>query len=165
MKKHLKYFAVLLITVFAVSCDSNDDNSRNDNSSNDSSEYISYKIDGGETVFANDISWAGPIPINEGGLGTELWVVGNLANGGIIKISGDVCAPGVYTTATHHFGIDGPFGGVYAVGGDTPANTMSFNLTNHGNLGEYIDMTFSGTYTNQTGTHTLNGTVHVIRNH
>jgi hypothetical protein len=32
-----------------------------------------------------------------------------------------------------------------------------------GAIGQYIDITFNGTYTNSTGSHTINGVAHVIR--
>ncbi len=161
MKKHFRFLTVLLLALF-VSCDRDDNN--NSGRAVTATEYISYQVDGGETIFAYDIDWAGPIPITGGGLGTELWVVGRTATGQNIQVTGDINTPGVYTTDTYHYGISGPFGGISAGGGDTPINTMSFNLINHGNIGEYIDLTFNGTYTNGTGTHTLNGVVHVIRN-
>lgn len=130
---------------------------------NDISEYIKYQIDGGEFVYAYEIISAGPLsPLDGTGTGTELRVFGKLPSGESVKIEGEINTPGVYTTATYHYGISGPFGWISEFG-STP-NTMTFNLINHGDLGEYIDMTFSGTYTNQTGTHTLNGVAHVIRN-
>ncbi|ESU18675.1 hypothetical protein FCR2A7T_20770 [Flavobacterium cauense R2A-7] len=161
MKLRNIFLGSIFTLILFVSCDRNDDS----NSERDAlaTEYISYQVDSGETIFAYDIDWAGPIPILGGGLGTELWVVGRTATGQNIQVTGDISTPGVYTTDTYHYGISGPFGGIYAGWGDTPVNTMSFNLINHGNIGEYIDLTFSGTYTNDTGVHTLNGVVHVVR--
>ncbi|EDM43435.1 hypothetical protein SCB49_00260 [unidentified eubacterium SCB49] len=43
-------------------------------------------------------------------------------------------------------------------------DTMVYNLTAIGAVGEYIDISFSGTYDDQGGTpHTLTGTIHVLR--
>ena len=42
-------------------------------------------------------------------------------------------------------------------------NTLSYNLSSVGAVGQYIDITFNGTYTNTTGTHTITGVAHVIR--
>jgi hypothetical protein len=41
-------------------------------------------------------------------------------------------------------------------------NTMSYNLSSVGAIGRYIDLTFNGTFTNSTGSHTITGVVHVI---
>ena len=41
-------------------------------------------------------------------------------------------------------------------------NTMSYNLSSVGAIGQYIDLTFNGTITNTTGSHTITGVVHVI---
>jgi hypothetical protein len=49
--------------------------------------------------------------------------------------------------------------------GGTATATVFLNFSAFGNIGEYIDMTFYGTYPDSSGvTHTLNGVIHVIRN-
>jgi hypothetical protein len=47
--------------------------------------------------------------------------------------------------------------------GQMENNTIVYNLENLGGVGEYIDISFSGTYDNNSGTHTIVGTVHVFR--
>ena len=47
--------------------------------------------------------------------------------------------------------------------GQMDNNTIIYNLENIGDVGQYIDITFSGTYDNGTGTHTITGIVHVLR--
>ena len=47
--------------------------------------------------------------------------------------------------------------------GQMQNNTIVYNLENLGDVGEYIDITFSGTYDDNSGTHTIVGTVHVLR--
>ncbi len=47
--------------------------------------------------------------------------------------------------------------------GQMENNTIVYNLENLGDVGEYIDISFSGTYDNNSGTHTIVGTVHVLR--
>ena len=68
--------------------------------------------------------------------------------------------PGLYTTA--QFQIEG--GDVGYISSST-TNTLQFNLSQFGAIGQYIDMTFNGTYVdNNTGTtKTINGVVHVLR--
>jgi len=44
------------------------------------------------------------------------------------------------------------------------ANTLQLNLASYGNVGDYIDATINGTYTDNSGnTRNLSGTIHVIR--
>ncbi len=50
-----------------------------------------------------------------------------------------------------------------AISGLSGTNTMQFVISQLGPLGGYIDLTFNGTYTDSSGTHTLSGTVHVLR--
>jgi hypothetical protein len=79
---------------------------------------------------------------------------------GGIYFMGNTVVPGLYSATD--FSIEG--GGIGYIAATT-TNTVQFNLTNFGNVGEYIDMTFNGTYQDQMtlGTHTLTGTIHVLR--
>ena len=47
--------------------------------------------------------------------------------------------------------------------GQMQNNNIVYNLENLGAVGEYIDITFSGTYDNNSGTHTIVGIIHVLR--
>ncbi|MDI9257073.1 hypothetical protein [Flavobacterium sedimenticola] len=76
-----------------------------------------------------------------------------------ILISGDTNVVGTYTTSTPFILSSQAFDFI----GSTTTNTMQFHLNKFGAVGDYIDMTFEGTYTNTTGVHTLTGVVHVIR--
>jgi hypothetical protein len=113
-------------------------------------EFISYQIDNQPTVFILD-NLSGNF---QQGLG--LTVGGSGANGGAY-IWGSTSLPGTYTTS--QFQMEGSFGFI----GSTTTNTLQFNLNQFGAIGEYIDMTFSGTYQDNTGNHTITGVVHVIR--
>lgn len=119
-------------------------------------EFISYQIDGGAPVFLiQQVSGATTIPgtINQNALNLGA----SNATGGIY-IWGSTNIPGIYTTA--QFSIEGNGVGYIA---STTINTIQFNLNQVGAIGQYIDMTFSGTYTDSNGVHTLTGVVHVIR--
>jgi hypothetical protein len=71
---------------------------------------------------------------------------------------GNTVIPGIYTTAM--FSIESADTGAINV---KTTNTVSFNLSAVGAVGQFIDITFSGTYTNTTGTHSITGVAHVIR--
>jgi len=49
------------------------------------------------------------------------------------------------------------------IGGLGDPNTVQFVISQLGSVGDYVDLTFNGTYTNSTGNHTLSGTIHVLR--
>jgi len=49
------------------------------------------------------------------------------------------------------------------IGGLGNPNTVQFVISQLGSVGDYVDLTFNGTYTNSTGNHTLSGTIHVLR--
>ena len=76
---------------------------------------------------------------------------------GIIN-SNDAFPPGIYNTSA--FSIFDPQIG--SINSQT-VNTISFNLSSVGQVGQFVDITFNGTYTNSTGSHTINGVAHVIR--
>jgi hypothetical protein len=119
-------------------------------------EFISYQVDGGAPVFliqqvSGGTTTQGTINQN------SLYLNAYNATGGLY-IWGDTNVPGVYTTA--QFSIEGSGVGYVA---STTTNTIQFNLNQVGAIGQYIDMTFSGTFTDSNGLHTLYGVAHVIR--
>jgi hypothetical protein len=113
-------------------------------------EFISYQIDNQTTVFILENLYG------SSSQGQGMSVGGSGANSGAY-IWGSTSLPGTYTTS--QFQMEGSFGFI----GSTTTNTLQFNLNQFGAIGEYIDMTFSGTYQDNTGNHTITGVVHVIR--
>ena len=129
---------------------------------NSISEFISYRIDSNPIryIIAN---------ITASGRGTSS---GNTNAGLTISsysitapgttqgfyLFGNTIIPGIYTTSA--FSIESADTGAINV---QTVNTVSFNLSTVGAIGQYIDITFNGTYTNSTGTHTITGVAHVIR--
>lgn len=118
-------------------------------------EYISYKIDNEETVFLYNVQ--GGVNAN----GTGLSVNGFGIDNTLLYIWGNTNIPGTYTAP--QFSFEGSIG--YT--GDGNSNVI-FQLNNFGAVGEYIDLTFSGTYehfngTNTPVTRTITGVVHVLR--
>lgn len=119
-------------------------------------EFISYQVDGGAPVFLiQDVSGgaSGSVAPNTFALNLNA----SNATGGLY-IWGTTNVPGIYTTA--QFSMEGNGVGYIA---STTVNTLQFNLNQVGAIGEYIDMTFNGSFTDSNGLHTLSGVVHVIR--
>lgn len=116
-------------------------------------EFVSYTLDNNPTRYVvGNISAQAYI-----GIEGPAFVI--MSQGPVpIYIFGNEITPGLYTT--NGFSIEnGDIGYLYS--GLT--NTMVFNISQVGPVGDFIDMTFYGTYANATGTHTLNGTAHVRR--
>jgi hypothetical protein len=119
-------------------------------------EFISYQLDGEDTVI---------LPIVQGGLNASaggLSVQGSGIDNTALYIWGSTIVPGTYSTP--QFSFEGTIG--YTGTGNV--NTIIFQLNNFGAVGEYIDMTFSGTYQQFNGSNTpvdrtVTGVVHVIR--
>lgn len=121
-------------------------------------EYVSYQLDGEDTIFLYQIQ-AG---VNDSGLGFQVSSTNGNDQG--LYIWGTTIVPGTYTSST--FSLEGNIGVIpgNVIGDDT----LVYQLNNFGAVGEYIDMTFSGTYlqyngTNNPVTRTITGVVHVIR--
>ncbi|WP_187659997.1 Ig-like domain-containing protein [Flavobacterium buctense] len=120
-------------------------------------EFISYQVDNNPTVFLIQSVNGGAS--GQGTPNTNGFYLSGFNNNdqSSIYIWGSTNVPGVYTT--DEFSIEGGIGYIYS--GTT--NTLQFNLNQVGAVGQYIDMTFSGTYTDSNGVHTLTGVAHVIR--
>lgn len=69
---------------------------------------------------------------------------------------------GTYTTSEVYLTFSSNPGTVTEVNNNV-TNNVQFVISQTGAIGGYIDLTFNGSYTNTTGTHTITGTVHVIR--
>ncbi len=122
-------------------------------------EFISYQIDSNPAVImvTNINAFSGGI---QGAPIGGMTISATDPTGGIYFM-GNTIIPGLYTATD--FSIEG--GGIGYIAATT-TNTVQFNLTNFGNVGEYIDMTFNGTYLDAqiaTQSHTITGTIHVIR--
>jgi hypothetical protein len=121
-------------------------------------EYITYQIDGGavNNILSN-------IKVNNF-QGTFLSISGGDAVSGASSfyLGGNSITPGSYTTA-NGFNLEGNFlVGTSFVSNSMP-NTIQFNLNSFGAVGQYVDLTFNGTYTVASVTHTITGSVHALR--
>lgn len=125
------------------------------------SEFISYRVDSNPIryIIAN---------ITASGRGTNTTTNPQLTISayGVVSpnttiafyLFGNTIIPGIYSTTM--FSIESPDIGSINV---QMVNTVSFNLSAVGAIGQYIDITFNGTYTNSSGSHTITGVAHVIR--
>ena len=123
------------------------------NACNAVTEFISYQLDNNPTVFLIQ----NVVGAEDGGL----YISGSNQNE-TLRIYGNTITPGTYTTS-QLFSIEGQGNNIF-VGNNLTINTMQFHLNSFGMVGEFIDMTFNGTFNDLVGTHTLTGVAHVIRN-
>jgi hypothetical protein len=120
-------------------------------------EFISYKIDNEPTVFLLQNLYGGA---NLSGTPAVISVSVPASSGVNFLIWGATVLPGIYSTDYFYIQEYQYFGYI----GPNTINTIRFNLNQVGAVGEYIDMTFSGTYQDSNGSnHTLTGVAHVIR--
>ncbi|MES2544365.1 MAG: hypothetical protein V4548_05730 [Bacteroidota bacterium] len=117
-------------------------------------EFISYKIDNGAVKYIVDtfnVNISGPSVAISGS---------NTISGLNMDIYGNAATAGIYTS--NQFTIDN-----VDVGGtidNTSSSTVSFNISQIGaSVGQYVDMTFVGTYMTGATTHTITGVAHVKR--
>lgn len=120
------------------------------------SEFISYQIDSNPGVYIiSSITATSGANGTTGGLSISGYTSDQT---GGIYIWGDTNIPGIYTSS--QFSIEGT--NVGFIGSGT-VNDVVFTLSNYGGPGDYIDLTFNGTYVDSATTHTINGVAHVIR--
>jgi hypothetical protein len=126
------------------------------------SEFISYRIDANpiKYIIAN-ITASGRSSATgstNSGLTISAYTVNSPTTSQGFYLYGNTIVPGIYTSSM--FSIESADTG--AINAQT-VNTVSYNLSSVGAIGQYIDITFNGTYTNTTGSHTITGVAHVIR--
>ena len=130
---------------------------------NSITEFISYRIDQNPIVyFVSNITASGrgtTSGTNNSGVTISAYSVLAPNSSKNFYLSGNTNIPGIYTTSAFSILESTDIG---PINGQT-VNSVSFNLSSVGSVGQYIDITFNGTYTNTTGTHTIIGIAHVIR--
>lgn len=126
------------------------------------SEFISYRIDTNPTRYIIANITASARSSAAGTANAGLTISAYNATSPITSqgfyLFGNTIVPGIYTSAA--FSIESADIGSISV---QTVNTVSYNLSTVGAIGQYIDITFNGTYTNATGSHTITGVAHVIR--
>ena len=130
---------------------------------NSITEFISYRIDQNPIVyFVSNITASGrgtTSGTNNSGVTISAYNVLSPNSSKNFYLSGNTNIPGIYTTSAFSILESTDIG---PINGQT-VNEVSFNLSSVGSVGQYIDITFNGTYTNTTGSHTIIGIAHVIR--
>lgn len=116
-------------------------------------EFISYQIDSNPPVFILNNLSSGTTP--PGGTGAQLYITST----SYFYLNGTTHVPGVYPS--NMFTITSEAIGISS---STP-NTLQYNLSSFGTVGQYVDMTVNGTYTNGTGTHNLTVIAHLMRDY
>lgn len=128
---------------------------------NSISEFISYRIDSNPVryIIANITASVGTTSgSNSSGMSISGYNSTTPNTTERLYLFGNTSIPGIYTTSM--FSIESAETGPINI---QTVNAVSFNLSSVGAIGQYIDITFNGTYTNSTGSHTINGVAHVIR--
>lgn len=128
---------------------------------NSISEFISYRIDSNPVryIIANITASVGTTSgSNSSGMSISGYNSTTPNTSERLYLFGNTSIPGIYTTSM--FSIESVETGPINI---QTVNAVSFNLSSVGAIGQYIDITFNGTYTNSTGSHTINGVAHVIR--
>jgi hypothetical protein len=126
------------------------------------SEFISYRIDANpiKYIIANiTASGRGTASGTNSGLSISAYSLVSPNTTQSFNLFGNTVIPGIYTTSMFSINESTDIGPINV----QTVNTVSFNLSAVGAIGQYIDITFNGTYTNSTGSHTINGVAHVIR--
>ena len=130
---------------------------------NSISEFISYRIDSNPVryIIANITATVGTTSgTNSSGLSINGFNANSPNTNERFYLFGNTNIPGIYTTSS--FSIESPETGGINI---QTVNAVSFNLSSVGAIGQYIDITFNGTYTNSTGSHVINGVAHVVRDY
>ena len=119
-------------------------------------EFITYQIDSDPVVnFLLNINANGGGQGQPNGFSINAYTANQQEQ---IFIFGNISGPGIYSTS--EFTIKGSNLLIYS----GTLNDVVFNVSAVGAVGEYIDMTFNGTYQDSFNvTHTISGTAHVIR--
>ena len=119
-------------------------------------EFITYQVDSNPVNYIVSNINAG---INGSIAGLYITSSQNMP---FLYMNSNVTSIGTYTTSV--FGLEfsvtpGTITGI----NNTTVNTVQFVVSQIGAIGGYIDVTFNGTYNDTSGTHTISGTAHVIR--
>ena len=120
---------------------------------NPNAEFLTYQVDNDPeiTFYAFEVSGLVGVP--------GFFIHSSLDGQEGFYINSSTSTPGIYNTDT--FQITGP--AIYL--GPSLPNTIAFNLSSYGEVGTFVDLTISGTYTDFTGTHTVSGLAHVLRDY
>ncbi|MDR6460322.1 hypothetical protein J2786_003445 [Chryseobacterium vietnamense] len=124
------------------------------------SELISYKIDNQPTVNIVGLfnaQWTGLIPTSPTMSSKQLRINSMNGTGPFFTMTQNNML-GVAASFTSYYGLEFSGGSINSNNGNVVVNITSF-----GAVGDYIDFTVNGTYTDSSGNHTFTATGHVKR--
>jgi len=121
-------------------------------------EFITYQVDSNPVNYIISNINAGLV----GSVATGLNISAS-QNMPFFYLNGtNVTTIGTYTTSQFNMEFSVTPGTITGINSST-VNTVQFVVSQIGSVGGYIDVTFNGTYNDTSGTHTVSGTAHVIR--
>lgn len=127
---------------------------------NSLSEFINYKIDNQTVVYVLGLinaQWTGLTPTSPNMSPKQLRINSMNAAGPFFSMTQNNML-GVAASFTSNYGFEFSGGAITSNNGNLVVNVTSF-----GAVGDYIDFTVNGTYTNSSGNHTFTATGHVKR--
>ncbi|MDR3024597.1 carboxypeptidase-like regulatory domain-containing protein [Chryseobacterium sp.] len=127
---------------------------------NSLNELISYKIDNQPTVNIVglfDVKWGG-LTTTSPVVSAKQLIINSTNSAGPFFYMKQINVLGVATSFNTGYGFEFSGGAVTTNNGN-----MIVNITSFGAVGDYIDFTVNGTYTNNSGNHTFTATGHVKR--
>jgi hypothetical protein len=119
-------------------------------------EFITYQVDSNPVNYIVSNINAG---INGSIAGLYITSSQNMP---FLYMNSSVTTIGTYTTSVFGLEFSVTPGTITGINNST-VNTVQFVVSQIGAIGGYIDVTFNGTYNDTSGTHTISGTAHVIR--
>jgi len=127
---------------------------------NSLNEFISYKIDNQSVVYVLGLinaQWTGLIPASPNMQPKQLRINSMNPAGPFFSMTQNNML-GVAASFTSNYGFEFSGGAITTNNGNLVVNVTSF-----GAVGDYIDFTVNGTFTNSSGNHTFTATGHVKR--
>lgn len=137
-------------------------------SCNTITEFITYQVDNGDIVFStSDIQTTFQVNNPNYNNTPTVTIYNNMNNGNcfyMIGVLNNNPFIGVYDYYLWNSPNDTGFNIDECLGVSNTNNNVIYNLTALGNIGEYIDINFSGDYEDSNGgVHSITGIIHVLR--
>ncbi|MBC3847431.1 hypothetical protein H8K90_13630 [Winogradskyella echinorum] len=134
---------------------------------NSITEFIQYSIDNGDSVIVFENIYANFYPDSPNYNGPAVNIGGSGSDGNCFYMEGRLSEEpyeGTYDFFDWNDNTDTGFNIAECINMSNINNNVTYNLTTIGQIGEYIDVNFSGSYEDYDGNpHTISGVVHVLR--
>lgn len=134
---------------------------------NSITEFIQYSIDNGDSVIVFENIYANFYPDSPNYNGPAVNIGGSGSDGNCFYLEGRLSEEpyeGTYAFFDWNDNTDTGFNIAECINMSNINNNVTYNLTTIGQIGEYIDVNFSGSYEDYDGNpRTISGVVHVLR--